>query len=143
MHKRFTIIDHTADIGILCTAETVDQLFESAAEGLFSIVTDVELVSPSERRTIEVQAASYDDLLIQWLQELIYEFSTRHYLYSDFSAKISQTKSGDLRIVATCAGEPVNFEKHRIHTEIKTATYHQLYVRKLKTGWEGRVIFDL
>lgn len=143
MLKSYTILDHTADIGLLCKGETKEALFEAGAEGMFSILTDLETVSVKVHHNINVKASSYDDLFLQWFQELIYRFSTKHYIYSEFSVKISHDDPRSVKAAGVCGGERVDPDVHSIFTEIKTATYHQLMVKKTKAGWEGKVIFDL
>ena len=145
MMKQYKTFDHTADIGLLCKADTKEALFEAAAEGMFSILIDLDTVTVRKRHEVHVRASSYDDLLILWLQELLYLFSTKHYLYAEFSTHIHQTDADNLELHGSCGGEPVNHQRHNIFTEIKTATYHQLSVKRFPgaRGWEGRVIFDI
>jgi SHS2 domain-containing protein len=40
-------------------------------------------------------------------------------------------------------GERFDPSKHRINTEIKAVTYHQVTVKKTPDMWVGRVIFDV
>jgi len=141
--KRYAILDHTADTGLELAAATVDELFESAAEGMFSILTDTSRVSARERITVEVTAENYEDLLLNWLQELLYIFSERMMLLSGFSVRIRAAGEESLLLHARCGGEPVDPEKHEIYAEIKTATYHRLSVKQTSAGWRGRVIFDI
>lgn len=148
MLKQYKIIDHTADIGLECRGETIEALFEAAAEGMFSILTDMKDITVKKRHSVELHASSYDDLLILWLQELLYLFSAKHYVYSLFSVRICPAERDDparagLKIHGICGGEPVDLSKHKIYTEIKTATYHQLQVKQTSEAWEGRVIFDI
>ena len=143
MFKQYSIIDHTADIGLECRGETIEALFEAAAEGMFSILTDLQNVAVRDEHTIELYASSHDDLLIQWLQELLYLFSTTSSVYSEFSTRINHTDNNSLKIRGICGGEPIDHKKHKIYTEIKTATYHQLQVKQTPKSWEGRVIFDI
>jgi len=143
MSKSFSIIDHTADIGLQCTGTTVEELFETTAEGMFSIIADSKTIIPSDVYTIEVQANSYEDLLHHWLNELLYLFSTKYYLYTHFSVRITKITADKIKLTGTFSGERINPNKHNIKTEIKTATYHQLSVKQTQTGWEGTVIFDI
>ena len=112
---------------------------------MFSIITDLETITVLEWHEVETNASAYDDLLIHWLQELLFIFATRHYIYSEFSTRILHKNDDTLSIHGKCGGEPVDHDKHRIFTEIKTATYHQLYVKQTpgSQSWEGKVIFDL
>ena len=46
-------------------------------------------------------------------------------------------------IRASGAGERVDPSRHRLYTELKGVTYHQLAVRETPHGWWARVIFDV
>jgi len=143
MSKQCSILDHSADIGLELTGDTAEELFEAAAEGMFSILTDLHSISRTEQHEITVKAASYDDLLIVWLQELLYNFSVNFVLYAGFSVQINTLNNGILILNSTCEGEYIDHRKHEIYTEIKTVTYHQLMVKKTHTNWQGSVIFDI
>ena len=48
------------------------------------------------------------------------------------------------RLTAVAYGEPVDFAKHVVYTEIKSITYHQLIVEQTPDDqWMAQVIFDL
>jgi len=143
MNKSFSIIDHTADIGLSVTGKTLEDLFTASAEGMFSLITDTQTVEENQSLTIEVTADSYEDLLHHWLRELLYEFSAHYYLFSRFTVRIEQTSTGVKKLIGICTGETIQSGKHPINMEIKTVTYHQLSVKETPNGWEGRFIFDI
>ena len=45
--KRFEILDHTADIGIIVYGEDLKALFENAGEAFFHLITDMKRVRRS------------------------------------------------------------------------------------------------
>ncbi|MFC1562171.1 archease [candidate division KSB1 bacterium] len=143
MSRTFTIIDHTADIGIEFSGSTVEELFTAAAESIFSILTHLNTIDITIHRSLSVSADTYDDLLVNWLQELLYYFAVDYLLFADFYVKIDRLDNGTLSLEGICGGEPVDAGKHEIFTEIKTVTYHQLLVKQLATHWQGRIIVDI
>ena len=143
MSKRFTVIDHSADTGVKCTGESREVLFEVAAEGMFSILTDLNSIADRNRYAVALHADTYENLLMAWLQELLYLFSTKHFLFSKFSTSIQDTPDKILSLYGSCNGEPVDLDRHIINTEIKSVTYHQLTVQHSEKHWKARVIFDI
>lgn len=138
MQPPIEIIDHTADIGIIVYAPDLKNLFARAALGMFSLITDISIVKGEIRREIKLAAANSEDLLIHWLNELIYLFEVAHIILCRFHiVEISNTK-----IHATCFGEKIK-RRHRINREIKAATYHMLNITKYNSGLKAQVIFDL
>ncbi|MFH1140826.1 MAG: archease [Chloroflexota bacterium] len=122
----FEVMDHTADVGIRATGDTLADAFANAARGMFSIITDLDTVQPSESRQVTVTAPDMDALLVNWLNELIYLFEVDGLLLVDFAIH----SLSDTRLTANCAGERVDPERHPIKTGVKAATYHGLEVRQ-------------
>ncbi len=143
MSKHFTVIDHTADTGVQCVGETKEEVFEAAAEGMFSILTDLKSIAVKKHRTLNVQAETCDELLVMWLQELLFLFSTEQLLFSTFSVRIENITDNTFLLVGTCGGEQNDGNRHSINTEVKSVTYHQLTVQNLHDHWEAKVIFDI
>jgi SHS2 domain-containing protein len=138
MHK-FEVIEHTADIGIRVFGKDEKELFENAARGMFEILADLENVEPSQTRMIKVCAESQDELLLNWLSELLSQYDAYNILFSDFIIK----KMSHLELEAEIKGEDIDKDKHEIKTEIKAVTYHQLRIDKTEDGWQAEIIFDV
>lgn len=137
--KKYEIIDHTADIGIKAYGESLKELFKNSALGMFEIIADLKLVKPNEALEVEVGAVSREELLVNWLRELLYQYNTQEIIFKDFEID----KITEHRINAKVKGEAYNSKKHNIKTEIKAVTYHQLKIEKTQSGWISEVIFDV
>ncbi len=72
MVKRFEVIDHTADIGIAAYGADLKEAFANAAYALFSLMIDLEGVGDASCYDVEVTAEDRAELLVAWLNELIY-----------------------------------------------------------------------
>jgi SHS2 domain-containing protein len=137
--RKFKFIDHTADIGIQVYGESLSLLFQHAAEGLFQIITDPGRIRERESREISVKAHGLEELLVNWLNELLYLFETSGCLFRRFEIR----DLGDYFIEAVAFGEIFDEGYHPILRTIKATTHHQLHVTRGKAGWEARIIFDL
>ncbi len=124
MTKRFRIISHTADIGLVARGRDLPEAFANAAFGLFSIMTDLRRVRPAETRTIDVTEKDYEGLLFEWLNNFIYLFDAHAMLFR----RCEVTELGPQRLVARCSGEAFDPSRHRIKLGVKSATYHMLKV---------------
>jgi len=137
--KPYKTFDHTADLGLTVTGQSVGELYANAAVAVFDIITDLGRVEPRETRRITVEGDSPEDLLINFLREILYLYNGERWLLRE----IRVTMIGDNGIEAEAVGEPLELQKHEICKEIKAVTYHQARVRKASGGWEARVIFDV
>ena len=137
--KRFEILDHTADIGIIVYGENLKALFENAGEAFFHIITDLKKVKLRTEKHIMIEGESLERLLVDWLSELLYFHDVENLLFKQFKIK-SVGKDG---LKAVAKGEPFEEGVHAIKTEVKAVTYHQIEVRQEKGHWRAQVIFDL
>lgn len=137
--SRYVPIEHTADAGIKIFAPDFKGVFESAAQGLFDLIANLDKVTPTSRRQIEIEATDREALLVTWLSELNYLFLTERVIFKKFQI----TNLDECTLSAFVAGEPLDLEKHEIYTEVKAVTYHGLYIKEADDGCEAQVIFDL
>jgi SHS2 domain-containing protein len=137
--KRFKILDHTADIGLIVYGEDLKALFENAGEAFFHLVTDLRKVRSRTERRIEIQGEILERLMVDWLTELLYLHDVENLLFKKFKVE-SIGKAG---LKAMVKGEPFQEGVHVIKTEVKAVTYHRIEVRKENGGWRAQIIFDL
>jgi SHS2 domain-containing protein len=136
VHETF---DHTADVGLRVQAADLDGLFAEAAEALFGlIVANPQDVRPVQEVNVELEGGRYDDLLFDFLAELLFLFSTQHLVFSQFEVRVHEHG-----VTATLRGEPVDRDRHQLDMEVKAITYHGLKVEEHSDGWLAEVIVDL
>ena len=137
--KRYRLIDHTADMGIIAYGRDEKELFANIAFALFDNITDLKAVQENETVGIEVKGMGWEELLLNWLRELLYLQQVKDYIFKRF--ELRELKENHL--VGEANGEKFNPQRHRMKLEVKAATYHQLQVRKNENGWQAQVIFDV
>jgi len=135
----FVPIDHTADVGYRLFAPTLAELFVVAGRALFDAITELDSIQPQYARKIAVGAEDVEALLVAWLSELNFFCITEFELYNEFAIEVISATT----VRATVRGEKIDPARHVIQTEIKAVTYHELFVREVKDGWEAQVIFDV
>ena len=135
--KRFSLIEHTADIGLTAYGQNLAEAFSNAAYGLFSIITDLRKVKKIESRLVELQENSLEDLLYAWLNHLIYLFDAEQMLFKQCEIQDFE----EHKIKAICYGERVDPSRHNMKLGVKAATYHMLKVDAEKN--QVQVIFDI
>ena len=139
----FREIDHTGDIGIQVTAPTLPCLFERAALGTFHVLTDLDAVRTPDATSIAVDGRDREALMVRWLSELNYRHTVDNVLYASFEVASIDNANDGLTLTAIARGEPIDPDRHTVHTEIKAITFHGLDVHKTDNGWGVQVIFDM
>jgi len=140
--RNYEIIEHTADIGIRVKADNLDGLFKNAALAMFEIIAEKRPQTTDHRPqaknlTLKQKAENVEELFINWLNELLSLSATRELIFYDF--KMNKLDRGVLEAVAI--GEDI--KDYKINTEIKAATYHELKIEDIESGWQVEVIFDV
>ena len=135
----YELVDHTADLGIRVWADDTKGLFEESARALFDIITNLTKVEPHLKREIVVRGSSQEELMVAWLNELLYLHEVKRLLFRDFS--IIEIDEGTVTGVAE--GEEFDKARHSIKTEVKAVTYHQLEIKEHGGRWQAQVIFDI
>jgi SHS2 domain-containing protein len=136
--KDFEVIDHTADVGIIAYGADMKQAFANAAKGLFSLITELDDVKEVLHRDAELTATDEESLLVEWLNELIYQFDTEGIVFKRFDI----IELENTRLKARSYGEKVDRSRHRLKMGVKAATYHMLKVER-GDGGKVQVLFDI
>ena len=137
--KRFDIIDHTADTGIVAYGTDMKEAFANAAYAMFSLIADLERVKEETCRTIAVEAADRESLVVAWLNELLYLFDVERIVFKRFDV----TELADTSLKAEGHGEEIDASRHSLRVGVKAATYHMLRVTENSGYYSIRVIFDV
>jgi SHS2 domain-containing protein len=129
------ILDHTADMGIRVDAPDLPLLFREAA---CALVHFTGAGSPDREETFEVAASGIDreDLLVRWLQELLYLVMVKDVRVSGI--EVDRLTETDVHVRMQGARR-----KGGLQREVKAVTYHGLRIARQGDSWEASIIVDL
>jgi SHS2 domain-containing protein len=136
----FKYLEHTADAEFVAYGKTPDEAFANAARAMFGLVVDFSRVRPGEFREISLTSGTLEDLLFDWLSELLYINEVDRLIFSKFEVTI--TKNEEYRLNAKAYGETIS-PKHEIFLHIKAVTYHDLRVERRNNVYEVQVLLDI
>ena len=137
--KTYELIDHTADVGLKAYGKTLAEAFENAAKGMFDIITDSSEVESIGQYNIELDAPDLEQLLVDWLSELLFLNTAKNLVFGFFKVEIDEKNN---KLSAKICGEKFDISKHKAGAEIKAVTYHMLEVRN-KKPFHVQVLFDI
>jgi SHS2 domain-containing protein len=137
--KKYEQTDHTADIGLKIFGNSLPDLFANAAYSLCDTLTDISKVSPTTKQTFLLQRETTEELLVEWMGNLLYTFETEDLLFSRFNI-ISINKNS---LSAEAEGEFFNSAVHTIKNEVKAVTYHKLKIEEKSGLWQAEVVLDI
>jgi len=141
----FEVFDHTADVGLAIRAASLSDLLETAARATFDQVLEDLPAEVAVEEDVAVRVEGEDagdlrELLVSWLQELLFRFETRREVPIRFEFEEATLD----HIHARVGFGRFDPHRHRTRSEIKGVTYHELDVRAEADGtWQAHVILDV
>jgi SHS2 domain-containing protein len=131
--------EHQADLGLSVRAPTGGELFAEAGLAYFSLVCDLAAVEERERYELAGAAPAVEELLVDWLNDLVFLFEGRGVV----CRRIELPSWSETAYSALLYGEPGDAGRHALRGVVKAATYHGVHVRHDAGGWHARVILDV
>lgn len=139
MMGSYSLLDHTADIGLQAQGEDWGDLLHQVALALLQVVGVQADAEPQEELTVVVNGADREELLVNWLNELLFCIEVRERV----PRRIMLQEVTPERVAAVLKVIPINAVASFAH-EVKSATYHRILVKEQPAGsWHARVYLDL
>ena len=128
-------LEHTADWALRAWGANFEELLSNAAAGMQHLAG----IEPSQEtgvtREFRLEAQDREQLLVRWLEELLFHVEARHVAFSVGSIEVE----GDRRLFASVVETPASPPKKAI----KAVTYHNLRVEDTPRGVEATIVFDV
>lgn len=137
--KKYRILSRSSDLLIKVFGRTQAELFANSAFALFDLITDIEKIEVRERLPLEVEGVNRDDLMVNWMRELLYLYQVSGYLLKEF--QLEEAREDHVRGVV--CGEKFDPDRHDIQRDIRAVAYHQSRMNKTGDQWTAQVIFEL
>lgn len=128
-------IEHTADLAMRVRGKDLAQLLQNAAEGML-MLSAVELKAEEGRQiSLELHAPDREQLLVVWLEELLYGMEMRSVAYQGFDIEVHDGP----RLAASMR----EVKMDSIAKHIKAVTFHDLQIIATQEGLEVTIVFDV
>ncbi|MBI2361170.1 MAG: archease [Deltaproteobacteria bacterium] len=137
--KKYRILSRSSDLLIKVFGGTQAELFANSAFALFDLITDIGKVEDRERMLLEVEGVNRDDLMVNWMRELLYLYQGSGYLLREFQVQ----EARDNYVRGEVCGEKFDPDRHEIQRDIRAVAYHQSRMDKTGDQWTAQVIFEL
>lgn len=136
--KKYKFIDDlTSDVMFEAYGKDLKELFKNSALALFSIICEIKKVGEEKTIDIEVNGDSLEELMVNWLQELIALVDTDELFFSRFEI----IKINENNLKAKAYGEPISPEKAGV--VVKGVTYYKLKLEKIKDNFKATISLDI
>jgi SHS2 domain-containing protein len=138
--KKYRITKHQSELAVKVVGDSQADLFANSAYTLFDVmVADLDKVDCKDHIPLEIEGTDRDDLMVNWMRELLYLYQGSGYLLKDF--QIREVK--DTIVKAEVAGEKIDPDRHEIKQEIAAIAFHKSRMDKTGNQWTAQVIFEV
>jgi SHS2 domain-containing protein len=118
---KYKLLEHTADAMVKVYGETLGERYANAAYAMFDQITDVTKIEPLGELRIVLKAGNREQLLVDFLQELLFVHDTEDLVFGEF-----EVKTDGKALEALVKGEKFDEKKHPKRSVVKGITYHRL-----------------
>jgi SHS2 domain-containing protein len=137
--KRYRITPHHSELAVKVFGSSQLELFQNSGWALFDVTTDIEKIETKDCVPLEVEGTDQDDLLVNWVRELLYLYQGSGYLLKEF--RINEL--GDKLVKAEACGEKIDPDRHEIKKEIMAIAYDKSRMAKTGDQWTAQLIFEV
>jgi SHS2 domain-containing protein len=137
--ERYRHLEHTSDLAVEIPGSDMPELFRNAAFAVFDNILNLDQVRPEQAQVVELDAATPEELLLDWLRELLFRFATGFFVVKD----VPRLAITGTHLSAQLRGEEFDPQRHRVKIEIKTPTYHMYRLERTGTGLKATIVFDV
>lgn len=131
-----------ADAAFEAEAPDLPGLFAECGRAMFGVMADLDGISRTETRKLDLEDASVEMLLHRWLSDLIFLKDKDSLLFSGFDVQIGAEE--DLfRLRSVAAGEKINPGRHTLGSDVKGISFYRFSVKQENGLWKAFVVCDL
>jgi SHS2 domain-containing protein len=142
--REFSILDHTADVMIEGVGKSIEEAFESIALALINVMINHNNITAKSKikDKIQVRTKNIEDVLIDFLNKLIFLKDVKKFVFSDIKVKISQ--DDEVFVVEfELFGDYYNSGNYDFEVDVKGASYSGLEIKELNGKYVCRCIVDV
>lgn len=138
----FEYLPHPADARFIAHGTTLEETFEQAAYAMFGVIIQTDALKPERSVDIELESEGLENLLYDYLSELLYLFEVEEIVFGRFRVYSIGKAGSRYMLKGSASGESLDTERHEFGTEVKAVTYHQLKIEKEDGEYSAHVIVD-
>lgn len=137
--KKYRVTTRQSELAVKILGNSQADLFANSAFALFDVMTDIERIEVRDRLPLEVEGVDRDDLMVNWMRELLYLYQGSGYVLKEFYIR----EAKDTVVKAEVCGEKIDPDRHEIKKEIAAVAYHQSRMQKTGDQWTAQLIFEI
>jgi SHS2 domain-containing protein len=119
--------EHQADVVLVACGATLAEAFESGAQGLLELMVETASVMPVTAVEFTCEAEDVGSLFVTFLNEILFTRDQQGMFFCHSKVLDMTVRNGLQTLRGAAWGEPVDFRRHHVRSEVKAATYGGLH----------------
>ena len=137
--KKYKVIRRSTELSIRLSGDSRTRILADAGFALLDLLVDLSSVEIRESITLEVEGVDNDDLLVNWMRELLYEYETSGYMLKEFDIQ----EAGEFLVRVEARGEKFDPDRHEEREAIGAVAERVSHLGKMGSLWTAQVSFEL
>ena len=137
--KKYRVIRRSSELSLRLSGDSLAQVLADAGFALFDLLVDLTAVEARESVTLEVEGLDNDDLMINWMRELLYEYQASGFVLKEFEIR----EAGEFFVRAEARGEKYDPDRHEEREAIGAVDERLSHLGKMGSQWTAQVGFEL
>ena len=137
--KKYRVIRRSSELSLRLSGDARAQVLADAGFALFDLLVDLTAVEARESVTLEVEGLDNDDLMVNWMRELLYEYQASGFVLKEFEIR----EAGEFFVRAEARGEKYDPDRHEEREAIGAVDERLSHLGKMGSQWTAQVGFEL
>ena len=125
--EKYRFLQHTADAKFQAFGQTLEEAFSHAALAVASLMWDWEKIDDKTDIPVSIEGMDLAQLLVDFLEELLYLRETRDFLLGSTGQISIQPKDDGWSLRAVFKGDSYA-SKYEIYGDVKAITYNEISI---------------
>lgn len=139
--KKYRFFQHTADAKFQAYGQTLEEAFQHAALAVASLMWNWERIDQKTEVPVQVDGRDLKQLLVNFLEEILYLLDTRSFLLSQVEDIAIRRKNSLYTLQAIFKGDEYS-SGYEISGDVKAITYNEMVIKE-KAPCMVQVVADI
>ncbi len=127
--KKYRFFQHTADAKFQAYGQTLEEAFQHAALAVASLMWNWERIDQKTEVPVQVNGRDLKQLLVNFLEEILYLLDTRSFLLSQVEDIAIRRKNSLYVLQAIFKGDEYS-NGYEISGDVKAITYNEMVIKE-------------
>ena len=126
---KYRFLEHTADAKFQAFGRTLEEAFINSALATSSLMWDWKTIEKRKKYQIEIKGKDLEQLLINFLEEILYLLDSRMFLLGSVDELKVENKENQYSLRAQFWGDTLS-DKYTVFGDVKAITYNEMEIKE-------------